>query len=126
MIRMLKKVGLCLLLLTALSPLNSIFAQGRQITGTVTSSENKQPVASATVTVKGTKNATTTDAQGNYKITVDSKATTLVFTSASFIAFETSINGRTVIDAELIAEVRALEDVVVVGYSTIKRKDLTG
>ncbi|MGB3007900.1 MAG: SusC/RagA family TonB-linked outer membrane protein, partial [Chitinophagaceae bacterium] len=98
----------------------------KQITGTVTSSENKQPVPSATVTVKGTKNATTTDAQGNYKINVDSKATTLVFSSASFMAYETAINGRTVIDAELIAEVRALEDVVVVGYSTVRRKDLTG
>lgn len=93
--------------MTALSPLNTIFAQGKQITGTVTSSENKQPVASVTVTVKGTKNATTTDAQGNYKITVDSKATTLVFSSASFIAFESAINGRTVINVELIAEVKA-------------------
>lgn len=126
MIRMLKTAGLCLLLLTALSPLNAIFAQGRQITGTVTSSENKQPVASATVSVKGTRNAVTTDAQGNYKIMVDSKATTLVFSSASFISFETGINGRAVIDVELVAEVRALDDVVVVGYSTVRRKDLTG
>ncbi len=126
MIKTLKEMGLCVLLLTALSPLNQIFAQSRQITGTVTSSENKQPVAGATIAAKGTRNATTTDAQGNYKINVDSKVTTLVFTSASFIAYETAINGRTVIDVELTPEVRALDDVVVVGYSTIKRKDLTG
>ncbi|MBL0307753.1 MAG: carboxypeptidase-like regulatory domain-containing protein [Chitinophagaceae bacterium] len=89
----------------------------------VTSSENKQPVASATVTVKGTKNATTTDAQGNYKITVDSKATTLVHTKCFFhLKAETSINGRTVLMPNLIAEVRALEDVVVVKGSTIKKK----
>jgi TonB-dependent starch-binding outer membrane protein SusC len=126
MIRMLKMVGLCLLLLTALSPLNQTFAQGRQITGTVTSSENKQPLGSVTVSVKGSKNATTTDAQGNYKITVDSKATTLVFSSTSYVTYETGINGRSSINVDLIAEVKALDDVVVVGYSTIKRKDLTG
>jgi len=106
--------------------LNQLFAQGKQITGTVTSAENKQAVASVTVTVKGTRTATKTDDQGNYKITVDGKATRLVFSSASFITFETAINDRSVIDVELTPEVRALDDVVVVGYSTIKRKDLTG
>ena len=126
MIKKLKTIGICLFLLTAFTPLNEIFAQGKQVTGTVTSSENKQPAAGVTVSVKGAKTSTTTDAQGNYKITIDSKATTLVFTSASFINFETAINGRSVIDVELIADVKVIDDVVVVGYSTIKRKDLTG
>jgi TonB-linked SusC/RagA family outer membrane protein len=101
-------------------------AQDRQITGTVTATENKQPLPGATVAVKGTKIATTTDAQGKYRITVPSGATTLVFSSASHVTYEIPINGRSVIDADLIAEVKALDDVVVVGYSTVKRKDLTG
>ncbi len=122
MIKILKKVVMCLLLLTAITPLNQIFAQGKQITGTVTSSDNKQPAVGVTVSVKGTKTITTTDAQGNYKINIDSKATTLVFTSASFISYETAINDRSVIDVELIAEVKALDDVVVVGYSYYKKK----
>ena len=122
--RILKTTGLLLLL--ACCSQQQLFAQGRQITGTVTSSENKQAAASVSVSVKGTKTATTTDAQGAYKITVESKATTLVFSSASFITYETAINGRSVIDAELIADVKELDDVVVIGYSTIKRKDLTG
>jgi len=124
MIRMLKKVGLCLLLLTALSPLNSIFAQGRQITGTVTSSENKQPVASVTVTVKGTKIATTTDSEGRYRINVDGNATTLVFTSASFLVYEASIVSNNVINVEMTPDVKAIDDVVVIGYQTVRRKDL--
>jgi TonB-dependent starch-binding outer membrane protein SusC len=125
MIKIVKSLGISILLLVFCHN-NQLHAQARQITGTVTSSENQQAVVAATVTVKGTRNATTTDAQGNYKINVDSKATTLVFSSASFISFETAINGRTVIDVELIAEVKAIDEVVVVGYSTIKRKDLTG
>ena len=126
MIRLLKTAGLCLMLLLAMAPTNFLAAQGREITGTVTSSDTKQGLPGVTVTVKGTKISTTTDAQGNYKLKVDGKAAALVFTSASYTAYEAGINNRTVIDVELIAEVRALDDVVVVGYSTIKRKDLTG
>lgn len=122
----LKKAGTFLLLLFAIIPLQGLLAQSRQITGTVVSAENKLPVSGVTVAVKGTKNATTTDAQGVYRINVDSKATVLVFTSASFIPYETAIDGRTSINAEIIPEVKALDDVVVVGYTTVKRKDLTG
>lgn len=126
MIKILKTARICLLLLIALSPLNPIFAQGKQITGTVTSSENKSAAAGVTVSVKGSKTSVTTNDQGVYKITVDNKATALVFSSASFITYETAISGRSVIDVEMIAEVKALDDIVVVGYSSVKRKDLTG
>jgi TonB-dependent starch-binding outer membrane protein SusC len=126
MLKQLRKILCTIVVLIALSSFSELIAQNKTITGTVTSSENKQPVAGASVTVKGTKNGTTTDADGKYKITVDSKATTLVFSSASFISYEIRINNQTTINTELIAEVKALDDVVVVGYSTVKRKDLTG
>ena len=88
MIRMLKTAGLCLLLLLAMAPTNFLAAQGREITGTVTSSDTKLGLQGVTVTVKGTKISTTTDAQGNYKLKVDGKATALLFTSASYTAYE--------------------------------------
>ncbi len=115
-----------LLLLAVFTPLNQLWAQGRTITGTVTSADTKQGLSGVTVTVKGTKTATTTDAQGKYRITVDSKANTLVFSSATFIPYEARITGQSIIDAELTPEVKVIDDVVVVGYSTIKRRDLTG
>lgn len=122
--RKLKNVLVLSLLLVAFAPLNEVLAQGRQITGTVTSSENKQPVAGATVTIKGTKTAVTTDANGRYRITVDGKASALVFSSATFTSFEVAIGGKTEIDAELTPDVKAIEDVVVIGYQTVRRKDL--
>ena len=122
----LKKILFSAVLLLASGFVTQILAQNKTITGTVTSSENKQPVEGAIISVKGTKNATTTDAQGNYKINVDSKATTLVFSNASFITYEINIGNQTTINAELIAEIKALDDVVVVGYSSVRRKDLTG
>jgi len=124
MIRMLKTMGLCGLLLIAFTPFNSVFAQSRQISGVVTSSENKQPVPGVTVTVKGTKTAVTTNAEGRYRITVDGSATTLVFTSASFTAFEAAIGTDNVINAEMTPDVKAIDDVVVIGYQTVRRKDL--
>lgn len=124
MIRMLKTMGLCGLLIIAFTPFNSVFAQSRQITGVVTSSENKQPVPGVTVTVKGTKTAVTTNAEGRYRITVDGGATTLVFTSASFTSFEAAIGSDNTINAELTPDVKAIDDVVVIGYQTVRRKDL--
>ena len=103
-----------------------LFAQGKQITGTVTSSETKQPAAGVSVSAKGSSSAVTTDAQGKYRITVDNNTAILVFSSASYTTLEETINGRTVIDIVLVADVKALEDVVVIGYQTVKRKDLTG
>jgi TonB-dependent starch-binding outer membrane protein SusC len=123
MLKFFKSFGI---FLTLLFVSGNLLAQAKQITGSVTSSENSQPAAGVTVSVKGGKTSTTSDAQGNYKITVDNKATTLVFSSASFISYEADINGRSVIDVVLTPDVKIIEDVVVVGYSSIKRKDLTG
>jgi TonB-dependent starch-binding outer membrane protein SusC len=124
MMRVLKSTGLCILFIIAFSPLNLLIAQGRVITGTVTSAENKQPASGVTVTVKGTKTAAITNAEGRYRINVDNKATILVFTSATFKEFEAVIGGQNVIDAELTPDVKAIEDVVVIGYQTVRRKDL--
>ncbi len=124
--KMLKIAVICLLQLSAFSFLNKIVAQTKQITGKVVSAETKQPESGVTVTVKGTKNSVTTDLSGIYKITVDVKATTLVFSSISFTPYEAVIKGRSVIDVELAADTKSLDDVVVIGYGTSRKRDLTG
>lgn len=123
MVKILKLLGMCMLLV-AWSSQNQLHAQGRQITGTVTSSDNKQPAAGITVTIKGTRFATTTDNQGHYKITVDSKATTLVFSGVSFVSYEAAIGDQSTIDVVLQPDAKAMTDVVVIGYQTVRRKDL--
>ncbi len=123
MIKILKSLGMCLLVLAFCSQ-NQLHAQGRQITGIVTTSENNQPVAGVTVSVKGTRFATTTDNQGRFKITVDNKATTLVFTSVSFVSYEIAIGDKSTIDVVLQPDAKAMTDVVVIGYQSVRRKDL--
>jgi len=122
--RILKTWGISLLSLLIMCPLNRVFAQGREITGTVTGSDTKQPLAGVTVIVKGTKKAVVTNTQGNYKITVDNTAKALVFTSSGYVLQEIDITGKSSVNAELLPEIKQMEDVVVIGYQSIKRKDL--
>lgn len=96
------------------------------ITGTVLDSEGLE-VIGGLVEVKGTKVKVTTDINGAYSITVDRpKKDVLVFTYLGCLPKEEPVNGRTKIDVVLQPNVQALEDVVVIGYATTKRKELTG
>jgi len=125
MTRILKRMGICVLVTLFLCAQTQVFAQVVQVTGTVTSFD-KLPLAGVTVSVKGTKTATTTNALGEYKISVDKKTGTLVFSSTGFVGYESAVNGRNEVRVELIQDVKALDDVVVIGYQTIRRKDLVG
>lgn len=124
MTRILKSLGMGLLVLLTFYPFNNVYAQFREISGTVTGFDTKQPVAGVTVTVKGTKKAVVTDQKGQYRISVGPEATALVFTSSGYVAYEASLSGNSTVNVELLPEVKAMEDVVVIGYQTIKRKDL--
>jgi TonB-linked SusC/RagA family outer membrane protein len=104
-------------------PVNEVLAQQKQVTGVVTSGENKQPIAGATITVKGTRSSVTTDAQGRYRISAPANATTIVVSHSGFSTFEIAIGSQTT-DVELQPDIRAMDDVVVIGYQSIKRKDL--
>lgn len=94
------------------------------VSGTITD-ENGEALPGATIQEKGTTNGTITDIDGKYSITVPENATL----SISFVGFqkqEISLNGRSVIDVQLEADIASLEEVVVVGYGTVKKTDLTG
>jgi TonB-linked SusC/RagA family outer membrane protein len=94
------------------------------VNGKVSSAEG-EPLIGATVTVKGSTQGTTTDINGNFSLTVDSEAT-LVVSYIGFLAEEVPVNNRTTINIALVADIKALEEVVVIGYQTVRKKDLTG
>ncbi len=102
------------------------FAQTKVITGKVTDSKDGSGVPGATVSVKGTKNATQTTADGSFSLSVPSGTTTLVISSVGFGTQEISIEGKVSIDVSLVVTNTTLNEVVVTGYGTVKRKDLTG
>jgi TonB-dependent starch-binding outer membrane protein SusC len=100
------------------------FAQ-TAVSGKVTDSKDGAPVAGATVTVKGAKVATKTAADGTFTISVPANAT-LIITSVGFGSTEVSVAGKSSLDVSLVQSNQQLNEVVVVGYGTQRKKDLTG
>ena len=94
------------------------------VTGKVTDSRNN-PLDGISVVVKGGKTAVITDAKGMFTISVPDNGT-LVFSAVGFITSEVAVKNNNVINVFLTEQVSSLSDVVVVGYGTAKKKDLTG
>lgn len=93
--------------------LHLLIAQTVQITGTVTSKEDGQPLPGASVLVKGTTVGTTTDFNGKYSLSIPSDAQTLVISFVGMKQIEVAVAGQTVINAGLESETVGLEEVVV-------------
>jgi TonB-linked SusC/RagA family outer membrane protein len=99
-------------------------AQKITVTGKVTD-ETGQPIPGVTVTIKNSTVGTNSDVQGKYSLSANGNDV-IVFTILGFVKQEIPVNNRTSIDVQLIAETERLNEVVVVGYGTQKRKDVTG
>jgi hypothetical protein len=99
--------------------------QSVRITGKITE-PNGEPILGATIVEKGTTNGTTTDMNGSYAISVKSANATLVVSFIGMKTQEVAASGRTTINVVLQEDVSQLDEVVVVGYGTMMKKDLTG
>ena len=96
------------------------------ITGKV-SDENGSGLPGVTVSVKGnTRKAVVTDNAGAFSISVETGSETLVFTHVGYLEQEIKLQNRATLTVSMVLASKALEDVVVVGYGTVKRKDVTG
>ncbi|MCD6396469.1 MAG: TonB-dependent receptor plug domain-containing protein, partial [Spirochaetaceae bacterium] len=100
-------------------------AQQYKIGGKITDS-NGEPLPNANIVEKGTTNGTVSDLDGNYTISVSGKDAVLVVSYVGYLTQEIPVNGQTNIDVTLEVDNTSLESVVVIGYGTIKKKDLTG
>lgn len=113
-------VFLCLVL-----SLIKLQAQNRTITGKITDADGK-PVAGASVQVKGLKQGVAANEQGVFSISVPTSAKTLLISSIGFQEQEVRIGSQSSMNVQLAAGDKSLDEVVVVGYQSIKRKDLNG
>ncbi len=101
-------------------------AQNNQVSGTVVDASSGEPLPGVNISVMGTTTGTASHAEGNYQLSVESLSDTLVF---SFIGYETqeiAIDGRTKISIEMELSTLSGEELVVVGYGTQRKSDLTG
>src|SRR5437868_9531500 len=120
-----KRLILFVTVLAALA-FHEVKAQDRLITGTVTSKEDTSIVIGATVSVKGTVIATTTDITGMYKLSVPENAKTLVISAAFMKTQEVEIGSNTVIDVVLETDLLKLDEVVVTAIGIKQEKKRVG
>src|SRR5690554_3230467 len=96
------------------------------VSGTVTSQASGETLPGVTIVIKGSSTGTTTDLDGKYVIDVPNSNDILVFSSIGYLSQEVSVNNRSIINISLEEDIASLEEVVVVGYGTQKKSDLTG
>lgn len=118
-----ERIALLILLFAFMAPLG-VLAQNIQLTGLVTDAAN-EPVIGASVVEKGTTNGVITDFDGNFTLSVPAKAT-LIISYVGYASQEIPVNGRSNIKVILKEDTEMLDEVVVVGYGTMKKSDMTG
>lgn len=114
-----------LLLLLLLFAGTTVWAQEVRVSGKITSADDGASLPGVNIAEKGTSNGTISDAQGNYGIAVKSGAT-LVFSFVGYSTQEIVVGNQTSINIVLETDVTALSEIVVVGYGTQEKKDVTG
>ncbi len=124
---LMRKVNLCLCLMAGLLLLQPgyLLAQDKktEVKGKVTSSDN-QPLEGVSITVKGVPAGTVTDKTGAFRILVDNPNATLSFSYVGYAVRQEALNGRTTLTVSLTQQAKETEDVVVIGYQTVRRKDV--
>jgi TonB-linked SusC/RagA family outer membrane protein len=104
----------------------SAWAQERTVTGRVTSADDGSALPGVNVVVKGTTQGTITDTDGAYRITVPTGSTAISFSFVGFIAQDVEIGSRVVVDIQLASDVTQLSEVVVTGYASIDKRQISG
>ncbi|WP_026235747.1 SusC/RagA family TonB-linked outer membrane protein [Echinicola pacifica] len=103
-----------------------VFAQNRQLTGTITSSDDGTTLPGVNIIIEGTGQGTVTDIDGKYSLSVPNKETTLVFSSIGYISQKMVVTNETKLDLVMDINIESLDEVVVIGYGTQKKKEVTG
>ncbi len=104
----------------------TVQAQDIQISGKVSSAEDNSGLPGVNVVVKGSTIGTITDFDGNFTLKVPGAESTIVFSSVGYKAQEMVVGNNTRFDINMAPDVTALEELVVVGYGSVKKSDLTG
>jgi TonB-linked SusC/RagA family outer membrane protein len=116
-----------LLWLVLCASISLALAQTRAITGVVKGSDG-ETLPGVTVVLKGTTNGASTGIDGSFTLNVptDSKSATLRFSFVGFVSQEVAVGDKTAVNVTLVSDVQSLDDVVVIGYQAVQRRDVTG
>jgi TonB-dependent starch-binding outer membrane protein SusC len=113
------------LLLMMIFAIGSSFGQDRTVSGRITGPQGED-LPGVYVIVKGTPQGTVTDMEGKFKISVSGPNSVLIFSSIGYSTQEVTVGARSVIELQLAEDVKTLSEIVVTGYTTENRRDVTG
>jgi len=99
--------------------------QQQKITGTVTDASNGEPLPGVNITIQGTTVGTVSDINGKYSVDVADVNAILVFSFVGYISENISVNGKSAINVSMVADIKSLEEVVVIGYGSRSKRDVT-
>lgn len=114
------------LLCVALIMSFQLIAQPRRISGTILDSKDKSAMIGANIMEKGTSNGTITDINGKFSLNVTSSNSILVISSIGYTTLEVNVGNNSVLNLEMDEDTELLEEVVVIGYGTMKKSDISG
>ena len=103
-----------------------LYAQERKVSGTVTDKVTGETLIGVNILVKGTKTGIVTNIDGKYSLSVNSPNAVLVFSYIGMKTEEVPVNGKAVIDISLTADSKTIEEVMVIGYTSVRKKEVTG
>ena len=101
-------------------------AQQQKITGTVTDALTNDPLVGVSIAVEGTTQGAITDASGKYTLESVNANANLVFSYVGYVTEKVNVGGKSVVDVRLVSDTKKLDEIVVVGYGTQKKKLVTG
>ncbi len=136
-----KSMGICVLalLLSTASNARDIFnpasmsgenlltatSQARAVTGKILSGDNNEPLPGVNIIIKGTTTGAISDLDGNYSVNITDDATVLIFSSVGYETIEMAVGTQSIINITLVPDITALSEIVVVGYGTQEKRDVT-
>tara|TARA_R110002050_G_scaffold987_7_gene6798 strand:+ start:2285 stop:5551 length:3267 start_codon:yes stop_codon:yes gene_type:complete len=120
-----KFTKVCIFIFIALLGTN-VYSQDFKVTGNVTDSELGETLPGVSIIIKGTTKGTETDFDGNFEIIVNKSTDILIFSYLGYKSKEVSINGRSTINVGLATDLQSLDEIVIIGYGSSKKSDLTG
>jgi TonB-dependent starch-binding outer membrane protein SusC len=122
---LLKKIRYLLILCLYFVHLTGAYAQVRNVNGTVTSDAG-EGLPGVNIQIKGTSQGTISDINGQFSLSVPANAEALIFSFVGYMAQEVAIGNRTSFNVTLVTDLKSLEEIVVVGYGTQRKQDVTG
>lgn len=110
--------------------INITFSQDRleniSVSGKVIASDSKEGIPSVSIKIKGTNKGVNSDVNGNYTVMVPNSKAILLFSFVGYLSKEVCVGSQTKLDVTLLQDLKNLSEVVVIGYGSVKKSDLTG